>query len=64
MASCYIRLTVEETGIVGAIEGLVVTVDDSGAVPPVNSSVIAPNTETPPTGGFPFGLCTSNNINT
>ena len=58
---CYkwLRLTVEVTDLVGAIAGAVVMVDGSGSVlvvPPVNSSVIAPNMETPPTGAFPFGL--------
>ena len=53
------RLTVEVTDLVGAVAGAVVTADGSGtvlAVPPVNSSVTAPNMETPPTGAFPFGL--------
>ena len=46
-----VTLTVEETGLVAA--GAVVMVDGSGAVlvdPLVNSSVTAPNMETPPTG--------------
>ena len=59
--TCYtwLRLTVEVTDLVGAIAGAVVMVDGSGSilvVPPVNSSVIAPNMEIPPTGAFPFGL--------
>ena len=59
--TCYrwFRLTVEVTDLVGAIAGAVVMVDGSGSVlvvPPVNSSVIAPNMEIPPTGAFPFGL--------
>ena len=55
----WLRLTVEVTDLVGAVAGAVVTADGSGtvlAVPPVNSSVTAPNMETPPTGAFPFGL--------
>ena len=47
--------------MVGAIAGAAVMLDDSGAVlvvPSINSSVTQPNMETPPTGGFPFGLCT------
>ena len=62
----WLRLTVEVTGLVGAIAGAAVMLDDSGAVlvtPSINSSVTPPNMETPPTGGFPFGLCTPyNNI--
>ena len=57
----WLRLTVEVTGLVGAIVGAAVMLDDSGAllvVPSINSSVTPPNMETPPTGGFPFGLCT------
>ena len=57
----WLRLTIEVTGLVGAIAGAAVMFDDSGAVlvvPSINSSVIPPNMETPPTGGFPFGLCT------
>ena len=56
-----LRLTVEVTGLVGATAGAEVMLDDSGAVlvvPSINSSVTPPNMETPPTGGFPFGLCT------
>ena len=49
------------TGLVGATTGAAVMFDDSGAVlvdPSINSSVTPPNMETPPMGGFPFGLCT------
>ena len=54
-----VTLTVEETGLA------VVMVDGSGAVlvdPLVNSSVTAPNMETPPTGAFPFNLSALNII--
>ena len=53
----WLRLTVEVTGLVGAIAGAAVMLDDSGAVlvtPSINSSVTPPNMETPPTGGFPL----------
>ena len=58
----YTRLTVEVTAaMVGAATtgAVAVILDDSGsvlAVPLSNSSVTPPNMETPPTGGFPFGL--------